>query len=146
MHAFTVTRLIHAPLADVWAVAGDPTRFPEWMRGLDAVEPPEEGGLEPGAELTVTVSDRGQQRRASLTLARWEPPRTFAIRAGGASAGTIYRYDFEPARDGAATRARLEAEVTVAGKWVLLAWLLKRGMKRADGGQLKALGRLVTGR
>lgn len=146
MHAFTVTELIRAPIEEVWALAGDPTRFPEWMRGLGTVELPADGVLEGGAELPVSVTERGQTRHATLRLARWDPPSGFALQAGGAQAGTIYRYSFEPARDGTATRARLDAEVTVTGKWILLAWLLKRGMKRSDGGQLKALAFLLTGK
>jgi uncharacterized protein YndB with AHSA1/START domain len=146
MHAFTVTELIRAPVEEVWEIAGDPTRFPEWMRGLGTVGLPDDGLLEGGAELPVAVTERGQTRHATMRLAQWEPPHGFALQAGGPQAGTLYRYRFEPTREGAATRATLEAEIRISGKWFLLAWLLKRGMKRSDGGQLKALGFLVTGK
>ena len=43
------------------------------------------------------------------------------------------------------TRAVLEAEVTIQGKWRFFGWLLKKGMKRADGGQLRALAKLTAG-
>jgi len=145
MHAFTVSELIRKPIDDVWAVAGDPTRFPEWMQGVDEVEYPDEGAMEAGARLPITVTDRGRTRTSTLKLVDWDPPRRFAIAAGNETAGTLYRYSFEPARDGTATRAVLEAEVAIQGKWRFVAWLLKKGMKRADGGQLRALARLVAG-
>ncbi|MEQ8602305.1 MAG: SRPBCC family protein [Marivibrio sp.] len=144
MHAFTVSELIRAPIDRVWAVAGDPTRFPEWMQGVDQVEPPDDGPMEAGARLPITVTDRGQTRTSTLKLVEWDPPHGFAIAAGNDSAGTRYRYRFEPARDGTATRAVLEADVIIQGKWRFFAWLLKKGMKRADGGQLRALARLAA--
>lgn len=145
MHAFTVTELIRAPLDEIWAVAGDPTRFPEWMQGVDYVDYPADGEMTAGARLPITVTDRGQTRSSTLKLVEWDPPHRFAIAAGSESAGTLYRYSFEAAREGTATRAVLEAEVTIQGKWRFFGWLLKKGMKRADGGQLRALAKLTAG-
>ena len=106
MKAFSVTELIRAPVEDVWAIAGDPERFPQWMRGLGEVSVPHGETLEGGAELLVTVSDRGQTRQSTMRLVQWDPPHGFALQAGGPTAGTIYRYCFEPVREGEATRAQ----------------------------------------
>lgn len=146
MRAFEIVETLPAPPDAVWAVAGDPARFPDWMAGLRRVDPPADGELAPGVELAAEVAGAGHgPRETRLTLAEWDPPRGFALAAGAAGSGTLYRYRFAPAAEGRETRAVLTAEIELSGKWRLLAWLIKRGMKRADGGQLRALRRLVVG-
>ena len=37
MPGFTLTRTTQAPVEEVWKLLFDPTRFPEWWAGVEAV-------------------------------------------------------------------------------------------------------------
>lgn len=39
MPGFTLTGYADAPAEDVWKLLFDPTRFPEWWRGIETVQP-----------------------------------------------------------------------------------------------------------
>jgi uncharacterized protein YndB with AHSA1/START domain len=45
MPGFTLTDTAAAPVEDVWKLLFDPSRFPEWWAGIEAVRVGAEGGL-----------------------------------------------------------------------------------------------------
>lgn len=44
MPEFTLTEMTTAPVEDVWKLLFDPSRFPEWWAGVEAVQVGPEGG------------------------------------------------------------------------------------------------------
>jgi uncharacterized protein YndB with AHSA1/START domain len=70
---FVAERSIRALPRDVWAVASDPTRFPEWFDGVEKARA--EG--EPGRGQTHLVAGPWGEQRFEIEriVEHWEPPR-----------------------------------------------------------------------
>jgi uncharacterized protein YndB with AHSA1/START domain len=114
MLQFAVERVLKASPGDIWAVAADPTRFPEWFDGVDRAEA--EG--EPGRGQTHLVAGPWGRQRFEIerVVEHWEPPSLVRWR------DTAERLDGERAGD----------------MWHTDSWLAVR-LGRADGGTLVRL-------
>lgn len=129
--AFDVTSVIDRPAEIVWRVLTDWHRAPAWMSGVDSVTQAD------GSTLRFVA--RNRERTSEITAVQPGESLTLTSTQGGVRAA--YTYSVEP--DGAATRARLVADVTTSGLWRPAAPALRALIRRADGGQLDALKKLV---
>jgi uncharacterized protein YndB with AHSA1/START domain len=66
------SRVIAAPIAEVWRVAADPHHLPRWWPATDRVE-----GVSPEGWTSVLSTPKGRVVRADYAVAAAEPP-TFA--------------------------------------------------------------------
>ncbi|MGH3763469.1 SRPBCC family protein [Actinophytocola sp.] len=129
--AFVATQVIDRPPETVWRVLTDWRRVPDWMPGVDEVTDVD--------DTTLRYLARKRERTSEITAVRPGESVTLTSVRGGVRAD--YVYSLEPA--GGTTRATLVADVTTAALWRLVAPALRAAIRRADGGQLDALKRLV---
>jgi uncharacterized protein YndB with AHSA1/START domain len=143
---FTVEVHIARPPADVFAVAGDPARLPEWQPLVVATERLNGGSgpLREGARIRETREVRGRRVEQVVEVATYDPPRRFDLRIVEGPFPVHGDFLFEPSAGG--TRVRLRAHGGLPGAKRLLepafALLGRREMRR----QLAALKAVVEGR
>ncbi len=128
--AFAVTQVIDRPVDQVWRVLTDWSRAPEWMSGVDGVRVVGD---------TLHFVARGRERTSAITDVRPGESVTLTSVQGGVRAD----YTYTVADAAAGTEATLVASVVARGPWRLAAPMLRVVIRRADGGQLAALKRLV---
>lgn len=63
------SRVIAAPIADVWRLATDPHHLPRWWPATDRVE-----GVSPAGWTSVLSTPRGRTVRADYSVAATDPP------------------------------------------------------------------------
>lgn len=129
--AFVATEDIDRPAETVWRVLTDWRRAPAWMSGVDSVA--HDGGS------TLRFVARKRERTSEIAAVRPGESITLTSAQGGVRAA--YTYTLEPAGD--TTRATLVADVTTNPLWRPMAPALRAVIRRADGGQLVALKKLV---
>ncbi|MEO1061831.1 MAG: SRPBCC family protein [Actinomycetota bacterium] len=134
--AFESEAHIRRPIEEVWAVLVDWARAPEWMAGIDAISAA--GDVAVGTRLTFTA--RGKERPAEIV--ELDVGRRLSIRSEQGPVTATYRYELEPSTE-AATWLRLRADCEVRGPLGVLAPLIRRTLRRTDGGQPAALERLL---
>ena len=136
--AFSASEVIARPVDEVWNAATDWARAPEWMKGLEALRPLDDGPVGKGSRLAF--QSRRSEREARIV--EWEPGRRLILqsRQGGITAD--YAYSFGECAGG--TIVTLNAGCRGEGLfWRLASPLIAFKMARADGGQVKALKRMV---
>ena len=140
---FVVTEEIASAPDLVWAALTDPARMPLWMGSIAKVRPADPRPLAEGSRLITTLaSARGKGQAREARIVAWEPESRFALASEEGGVSAIYEYRCAPSQHG--TRVTLDARCTARGfPWRLLHPLIAYLMARSDGGQLKALKRLV---
>jgi uncharacterized protein YndB with AHSA1/START domain len=102
----SVTRVIPAPLAEVWRVFADPaarSRFCD-VCDVEALTDFTPGDLSPGTRWRETrTTATGDTITEELVILAVEPERSCTVALAGAIASGQLTYRFQPARDGAAT-------------------------------------------
>ena len=142
MGRYSVTETIDAPADAVWAVLGDPTRAPEWMKTVAAVEKTSEGETAKGASFRAASSKRGRHGR-TVTVTEWEAGRRIALASKSGGVSALYDYRCESGEEG---KTQVTLDATCEGKgffWTLAQPMLIFMIKSTDGGQLKRLKKLV---
>src|ERR1700742_678896 len=129
--AFTATQVIDRPAGTVWRELTDWQHAPDWMAGVDRVTPV--------GDTTLRFVARKGERTSEITAVRPGELITLTSVQGGVRAD--YTYSVESV--GTTTRATLVADVTTSPLWRPIAPALRALIRRTDGGQLKALKRLV---
>jgi len=130
--AFTATTEVARPDDDVWAALTDWDRAEAWMSGVTGLEA--DGPTAVGTTLTFTT--RRGQRRATITAV--DPGRRLVLRSEQGPVTADYRYEVAPTAPGRTT-VTLVADCAVRGPMAVLAPVLRRSLRRADGEQLEAL-------
>ena len=137
---FSATETIGRPKAEVWGAATDWARAPQWMKGIEELRPLQEGPVGEGTRLGFRA--RGSERET--TIVGWDPGRRLALRSrqGGVTADYVYRFEDCPG----GTRVTLDAECRGEGLgWRLVTPLIGLLMAHADGGQPRALKKMIEG-
>ena len=137
--AFVTETTVAAPADRVWATLTDWERAPEWMAGIDTLTTA--GPTVPGTEIVFEA--RGRRRPARIVEV--DDGRSLVVRSTQGPVTADYRYEVV-AEDDQRSRLRLVADCEVRGPLAVLAPLLRRSLRRTDGGQPAALGALVEAR
>ena len=136
---FSVQERIDRPVAEVWAFLTDMTKAPEWMTGVQAMEPV---GTEPiGVGSRFRFMSRGAPRETAVTA--WQPMTTFALTSIQGGVTATYEYRVKEA-DGA-TEVELHALCEAKGFWKLLHPLIATLMKKSDSKHLLQLKKAIEG-
>ena len=137
MTAFTTSVRIARPTDEVFALVGDPLRFPLWNSAVQAVRL---ASGDPGEVGSTYVMERdlpsGQAENQVEVFARL-PPSEFAIRTLSGPTPFVYRYRLSAEPE--ATLLELDAEVKLPGPAALLGPVAVRGVKRGVDANLAAL-------
>jgi uncharacterized protein YndB with AHSA1/START domain len=109
----SVTRVIPAPLAEVWRVFADPAVRARFC-GVCAIEPLTEsapGELSPGQRWRETrTTAAGATITEELVIVAVEPERSCTVALAGAAASGRLSYRFQPTRAGAATAVTINTQ------------------------------------
>ena len=119
----------------VWARLTDWDGAPQWMDGIDSMAA--DGPTQVGT--TLLFHARGKSRPSEITRLVEGQEVTLTSRQGPVSAS--YTYRCQPAEDG--TLLHLVADCEICGPLRIVGPLLRRLLKRTDGGQLRALKRVL---
>lgn len=128
--AFTASTTVERPAPEVWARLTDWPAASAWMSGVDSVRVS-------GSELTFRARGRDRAGRVEVV----EPGRTVVVRSTQGGVTAAYTYTCVP--DGDRTRVTLTADCRAGGVWRPFGGLLRAAIRRADGGQLANLKRVV---
>ena len=126
--AFAAETTIDRPTEAVWARLTDWDAAREWMSGVDALHA--QGPTTAGTTLVFTAA--GKERTAEISSLL--EGRSITLRSSRCGVTADYRYDCAPAGDG--TRVSLEADVSFCGPVRLFGPVIRRAVRKADGGQL----------
>jgi uncharacterized protein YndB with AHSA1/START domain len=80
MPAITVSDDIQRPAEEVFAYATDPSRFPEWQKGVVSGHMESAGALKVGDRCHTTRHIGFSDRRDTSELVRLDPPRQWGVR------------------------------------------------------------------
>ncbi len=130
--AFTTTTHFEHPAEEVWAMLTAWTRLPEWMPGVIAASGPPTPSV--SGELRLSTS-RGE--RVSV-ITDCDVDRLITFRSTSGPVTADYRYDIAEQREGR-TDVTLTGRCDVSGPLALAAPLIRRTLRRTDGGQLVEL-------
>jgi uncharacterized protein YndB with AHSA1/START domain len=139
------SRVVRAPVGDVWAVLADPWHMPRWWPRTSRVE-----GVSDEGWTSVLASDRGHSVRADWAVETSEFPsrRRWVQELEGSPFARLFDFHAIEARlapaDGDATKVTLEIEQRVRG-WARFApFLVRRAMKRQADEALAGLEQAVA--
>ncbi len=133
--AFTAVRTIDRRAGEVWRQLTDWDRAAGWL-GVDSIRA--EGP--PAVGTAVVFRSRGKERRSEIVAL--DPGRSVTLRSR--QGGVVADYTYAVTADGDRSRVTLVADARTAGAWALLGPLIRAAIRRADAGQLDALGREIT--
>ncbi|MEM9515202.1 MAG: SRPBCC family protein [Actinomycetota bacterium] len=137
--AFDVSQSTNRPRAEVWEALVDWSLMPTWMPAVRSVVGPDD--LAVGEPLHV---DTTRGARVS-TISALDEGHLIELTARSGPITACYRYALDDAADGT-TSIRLVAEVAVRGPMRVVAPLVRRSIRRADGDQLDAFVRVISAR
>jgi hypothetical protein len=80
MPPITVSEEIHRPAEEVFAYATDPSRFPEWQKGVVSGHMESAGALKVGDRCHTTRRIGFSNRPDTSELVRFDPPRQWGVR------------------------------------------------------------------
>jgi uncharacterized protein YndB with AHSA1/START domain len=80
MPPITVSEEIQRPAEEVFAYATDPSRFPEWQRGVVSGHMESAGALNVGDRCHTTRRIAFSDRPDTSELVRFDPPREWSVR------------------------------------------------------------------
>lgn len=129
---------IDRPADEVWRALTDWAAAPRWMNGIDGMRAG--GPTAVGTELVFEA--RGKARSTRITACA--PGRAVTLSSHQGPVRAEYTYTVEPIDD-ATSRAALVADCAMTGPMRVLAPLLRRVIRKTDGGQMNALKAVIEG-
>jgi uncharacterized protein YndB with AHSA1/START domain len=110
---YEARRVLPATVEDVWAVLGEPARWPEWWPGLVRADPSVRRALAPGALWQLEGTERPSFRRrpqlgGTLLILEVVPLRRVVFQMTGERAEV--ELDLEPVEEGELTAAVLAVD------------------------------------
>lgn len=137
VQAFAVRERIEAPTDRVWAELTAWERAPGWMAGVEVMRA--DGPTAAGTHLRYRAGPGKAEQVSTITAC--EPGRLVTVTSARGPVRASYTYALVP--QGMATEASLVVDVRTAGAARVFGPVLRRAMKRADGGHLRALRRVL---
>ncbi len=131
MALITVTTDVDRPATEVFAYVTDPTRFPEWQRGVVDGHLETPGRPAVGARCRTTRRIGGAERASTSEITHLDPPRTWGVRGVDGPVRAVVDVTVDDAGPG---RSRLTIAVDFTGHGVgkVLVPLLVRRQARAE--------------
>lgn len=122
---------IDRPVAEVFAYATDPSKFPEWQRGVVSGSTTGKGSPAVGDQCLTTRRIGGAERPATSELVRLDPPHSWSVHGIDGPIRARVDLDVEPLAN---HRSRLTISVDFEGRGIgkLLVPLVVRRQARAE--------------
>jgi uncharacterized protein YndB with AHSA1/START domain len=120
---------IARPAADVFAYVTDPSRMPEWQKGVTTGRL---DGTGVGARCHTTRKIGGAEREAVTEITEWDPPRRWADHGIEGPIRAVVSVRVDPLNDPARSRVTIEVDFEGHGIGQLLVPLVVRPQARRD--------------
>ena len=138
MHIFRAEEVVLQDAATIWRYLTVPELIARWMSSVNRLETADGQPLRAGSDYTFVGANHAHARGQVVAC---EPERLIALQSVQAGFTATYRYGIQPAGNGC--RVTLTADCAASGLARLFAPLIRPLIKRTDGGQVRAIKRVV---
>ncbi len=147
------SRLVKAPIAEVWRAAADMENLPKWLSGIEGVQHTDGPAEGIGRKQLVSRELYGRESRLTQEVAAWEPERRIALKhleetVDGAKAGGVRNFHtviiMRPIAERTEVALAYEWDSPLGISWLLSLFLGGRVMGKEQNASLKLLEKLVT--
>ena len=141
MTGFNMSEWVARPPKDVFDFITASENAPKIVQSVTSMVKLTEGPIRVGTRYRETRLMNGKEQQAELEIVEFEPTRKYAMQNVTSGIETVYRYNFQPERDG--TRIDLVCEIKAAGIKKLMLPLVASILKKEDGAHLQRLKKVL---
>ncbi len=141
MTGFNMSEWVARPPKVVFDFISASENAPKIVNSVTSMAKLTEGPARVGTRYRETRLMRGKEQQAELEIVEFEPPRKYAVQNVTEGIETVYRYNFQPERDG--TRIDLVCEINAKGIKKLMLPLVAAILKKEDGDHLQRVKKVL---
>jgi uncharacterized protein YndB with AHSA1/START domain len=141
MTGFNMSEWVARPPKDVFDFITASENAPKIVSSVKSMVKLTEGPVRVGTRYRETRLMGGREQHAELEIVEFEPARRYAMQNVTEGIETVYRYNFQPERDG--TRIDLVCEVQAKGIKKLMLPLVAAILKKEDGDHLQRVKKVL---
>ncbi len=134
--AFKETAVIHAPIEAVFNVVTDFTQAPAIMETVVRTKKLTEGPMQVGTQIEEVRNIRGKEAATVLTVAEFDPNKSFVVKSEMSGITVTYRYEFTSLVEG--TKIDFKGSIRSKGmKNAIIKPIFEMMLKKEDKGHLE---------
>ncbi len=141
MTGFNMSEWVARPPKEVFDFITSSENAPKIVNSVTSMVKLTEGPARVGTRYRETRLMHGKEQQAELEIVEFEPTRKYAVQNVTEGIDTVYRYNFQPERDG--TRIDLVCEVKAKGIKKLMLPLVAAILKKEDGDHLQRVKKVL---
>ena len=141
MTGFNMNEWVARPPKEVFDFIAASDNAPKIVPSVTSMVKLTEGPVRVGTRYRETRLMSGKEHQAELEIVEFEPTQKYAMRNVTDGIETVYRYNFQPERDG--TRIDLVCEVKAKGIKKLMLPMIVSILKKEDGDHLQRLKKVL---
>ncbi len=141
MTGFNMSEWVARPPKEVFDFISASENAPKIVSSVTSMVKLTEGPSRVGTRYRETRLMNGKEQQAELEIVEFEPTQKYAMQNLTEGIETIYRYNFQPERDG--TRIDLVCEVKAKGIKKLMLPLVASILKKEDGDHLQRVKKVL---
>ena len=143
MTGFNMREWVARPPKDVFEFITASENASKTVQSVTGMVKLTEGPARVGTRYRETRLMNGREQQAELEIVEFEPTQKYAMQNVTSGIETVYRYNFQPERDG--TRIDLVCEVKAKGIKKLMLPLVASILKKEDGDHLQRVKKVLEG-
>jgi len=141
MTGFNMSEWVARPPKEVFDFISASENAPKIVQSVTNMVKLTEGPPRVGTRYRETRLMSGKEQQAELEIVEFEPTQKYAMQNVTSGIQTVYRYNFQPERDG--TRIDLVCEVKAKGINKLMLPLVVSILKKEDGDHLQRVKKVL---
>ena len=143
MTGFNMSEWVARPPKEVFDFIANSDNASKIVQSVSSMVKLTEGPVGVGTRYRETRLMNGKEQQAELEIVEFEPTRKYAMQNVTEGIETVYRYNFQPERDG--TRIDLVCEIKAKGIKKLMLPLVAAILKKEDGDHLQRVKKVLEG-
>jgi hypothetical protein len=137
--------VIHKPVEEVFSYASNLDNSKEIMENVVEIERLTEGPLQVGSKFKETREIRGRKASSIIEFTEFLPNERYAVKSETNGLKVVYHYDFKRTVEGG-TKVVFQGDIHTSGFMMKLTKpIIRKILKKEDGGHLNQLKRLLEG-
>lgn len=141
MTGFNMSEWVARPPKEIFDFISASENAPKIVQSVTGMIKLTEGPIRVGTRYRETRLMHGREQHAELEIIEFESPRKYAVQNVTEGIETVYRYNFQPERDG--TRIDLVCELKASGIKKLMLPLVASILKKEDGDHLQRVKKVL---
>ena len=141
MTGFNMSEWVARPPKEVFDFITASENAPKIVQSVKSMVKLTDGPVRVGTRYRETRLMNGKEQQAELEIVEFEPTQKYAMQNVTSGIETVYRYNFQPERDG--TRIDLVCEVKAKGIKKLMLPLVAAILKKEDGDHLQRVKKIL---